>query len=93
MLIGERLQGLDLQQFSLKTLFLDPPRAGLDPETEKLLPEFDNIVYVSCNPSTLHANLACIRTSHEVQSFAMFDQFPYTEHIECGIYLTRLGAT
>ena len=87
------LQGLDLKQFNFNTLFLDPPRAGLDPETEKLLPEFDNIMYVSCNPKTQHANLACIQKSHQVQSFAMFDQFPYTDHVECGIFLTRTAHT
>lgn len=35
-------------QFS--TLLVDPPRAGLDPQTVQLLAEFDRVVYVSCNP-------------------------------------------
>ena len=83
------LQGLDLQKFQLNTLFVDPPRAGLDPETEKLLAEFQHLVYVSCNPATLRANLASVQQTHEVKEFALFDQFPYTEHVECGVLLSR----
>ena len=27
--------------------------------------------------------------SHKIQRFALFDQFPYTHHIECGMLLNR----
>ena len=37
--------------------------AGLDGETVQLLQEFTNVVYISCNPNTLVANL------REVHSF------------------------
>ncbi|KAK9808362.1 hypothetical protein WJX73_006750 [Symbiochloris irregularis] len=87
-----RLQGLDLSEFKLRTLLVDPPRAGLDAVTVQLLAEFDNIVYVSCNPTTLHENLQRIRDTHEIKRFALFDQFPYTEHIECGVLLQRRKA-
>ena len=46
-------------------------------------------MYVSCNPVTLAANLAAVADSHRVLRFALFDQFPGTEHIECGAYLER----
>ena len=78
-----------LQEFNFSTVFVDPPRAGLDAATERLVTEFDNIVYVSCNPETLRANLQHICKSHTLQRLALFDQFPYTDHIECGAYLTR----
>lgn len=32
-------------------------RAGLDDETVQLLQKFANVVYISCNPNTLVANL------------------------------------
>lgn len=32
-------------------------RGGLDDETVKLLKEFPNVVYISCNPETLATNL------------------------------------
>ncbi len=53
------------------------------------LQEFDNIVYISCNPETLAANLRSIASTHSIQRFAAFDQFPYTHHLECGVYLVR----
>lgn len=32
-----RLQGLEWDKLSLETLFVDPPRSGLDEDTEKLM--------------------------------------------------------
>lgn len=84
-----RLEGLDWDSLDLRTLVVDPPRAGLDPDTEKLMLEFDNIVYVSCNPETLRENLERVKETHDIKSFAVFDQFPFTHHVECGVYLTR----
>lgn len=84
-----RLKDIDWDTLDLKTLIVDPPRAGLDSETEKLMLEFDNIVYVSCNPETLHENLKAVEDTHDIKSFAIFDQFPFTHHIECGVYLTK----
>lgn len=83
------LQGVDITKMDLSTLLVDPPRAGLDDVTVQILPEFDNIVYISCNPTTLHENLQRVKGSHSVQRFALFDQFPYTDHIECGVFLQR----
>ena len=71
---------------------VDPPRAGLDEESVTLLQEFDRVLYVSCNPDTLRANLASISGTHTLTRFACFDQFPYTHHLECGAYLVRRGA-
>ena len=64
------------RKFCECVLFLqvDPPRAGLDPATEALLPEFANVVYISCNPATLEANLRPLLTTHALRRFAVFDQ-------------------
>ena len=64
-------------------------RPGCDADTTQLLKEFDRVVYISCNPETLHANLLELGGTHAIRRFAIFDQFPYTEHIECGVYLQR----
>jgi len=53
---------------------VDPPRAGLDAATEALLPEFERVVYVSCNPATLEANLRPLLATHALRRFAVFDQ-------------------
>ena len=84
-----RLKDLDFSTLQLKTLLVDPPRAGLDDQTLQLLTRFDNVVYISCNPDTLHANLAAVKDVFEIKRFAVFDQFPYTHHIEVGAYLQK----
>ncbi|GIL92594.1 hypothetical protein Vretifemale_20118, partial [Volvox reticuliferus] len=85
-----RLEGLGpWEELRLRTILVDPPRAGLDDFTVELLKEFDRIVYISCNPETLQANLRAIAATHKITRFAAFDQFPYTHHLECGVYLMR----
>lgn len=32
-----RLQGIDLKSYQCETIFVDPPRSGLDSETEKMV--------------------------------------------------------
>jgi tRNA (uracil-5-)-methyltransferase len=78
-----------LDQYELNTLFVDPPRAGLDEHTLKMASQFETIIYVSCNPHTLAQNLLSLRETHRIENFALFDQFPYTDHIECGVLLQR----
>lgn len=84
-----RLRDVDLDSFNFSTIFVDPPRAGLDDHTVEIVKRFDNILYVSCNPETLLLNLQSICQTHNVERFAVFDQFPYTPHLECGVLLTR----
>ncbi len=84
-----KVQGLALDECRFSTVLVDPPRAGLDRQTISQVVEYDHILYISCNPQTLHDNLGQITQSHRIERFAIFDQFPYTEHLECGVYLTR----
>ena len=85
-----RLADVDLDSFKFSTIFVDPPRAGLDAGTEKLVTKMDNILYISCNPNTLAENLKQITKTHRVVKAALFDQFPWTQHIESGVYLERI---
>ena len=78
-----------LAEFSLQSLFVDPPRAGLDPYTLEMAAGFPAIMYISCNPHTLADNLKTLCQTHRIERFAMFDQFPYTDHMECGVVLRR----
>ena len=43
----------------------------------------------SAHADTLHANLNTVRDDFEIERFAVFDQFPYTHHVECGVCLRR----
>lgn len=85
-----RLQSIDLPGYAFSTVFVDPPRAGLDPDTIELVRQFDNILYISCNPNTLKSNLSALSDTHSIAGFAVFDQFPYTPHLECGALLRRI---
>lgn len=84
-----RLKHVNLKDYQFSTIFVDPPRAGLDDKTVGITQRFDNIIYISCNPETLHANLLKITETHQIKAFAVFDQFPYTHHLECGVVLQR----
>jgi tRNA (uracil-5-)-methyltransferase len=78
-----------LGDYDLRTVFVDPPRAGLDNRTLQMVCNFPAILYISCNPQTLADNLATICRSHRIEHFALFDQFPYTHHMECGVLLLK----
>ncbi|RKF13111.1 tRNA (uridine(54)-C5)-methyltransferase TrmA [Alginatibacterium sediminis] len=80
---------VDLDSYECDTILVDPPRAGLDSQTCSMVSNYQAIVYISCNPDTLHRDLEELSKTHEVSQWAMFDQFPYTHHIEMGVYLTR----
>ena len=82
-------QGIDLQYYDFSTIFIDPPRAGVDDETLKLVAKFEHIIYVSCNPETLCENLHYLIKTHKIQEVALFDQFPFTHHIETGVLLIK----
>lgn len=81
--------GIDLTQYQFDTVFVDPPRAGIDDDTLKLLSGFNRIIYISCNPDTLQDNLKQLTETHDIQRFALFDQFPYTHHVESGVLLVK----
>ena len=89
--VFRRLQDVDLNSYNFACVFVDPPRAGLDTGTLTLIQKFDRIIYMSCNPDTLVDNLRHLQHTHQLQAMALFDQFPYTHHIECGVVLQRKG--
>ncbi len=84
-----RLKDIELKSYNFNSIFVDPPRAGLDDFTRVLVKNFNKIIYISCNPETLHRDLAELTKTHKIISFALFDQFPYTNHCECGVILNR----
>ncbi|HHH2123113.1 TPA: tRNA (uridine(54)-C5)-methyltransferase TrmA, partial [Yersinia enterocolitica] len=84
-----RLKGIDLSSYNCETIFVDPPRSGLDDETVKLVQAYPRILYISCNPETLCTNLEQLQHTHKISRLALFDQFPYTHHMECGVLLEK----
>lgn len=88
-----RLKEIDLDSYHFSTVFVDPPRAGMDEKTNQLVQRFENILYISCNPKTLSNNLESLTKTHSIERLALFDQFPYTEHMECGVLLRKQQRT
>ncbi len=84
-----RLEGVDLDSYDFGTVLVDPPRAGLDDESLAMIQDYDDIIYISCNPETLANNLKILTQTHCITDAALFDQFPFTHHIEAGVRLTR----
>lgn len=85
----ERLKGIDIFGYDFSHVLIDPPRAGLEPSVIDFIKNFQNLIYISCNPQTLFENLRSLCVTHEVCRFAIFDQFAHTSHIECGVLLRR----
>ncbi len=86
-------------------VLLDPPRAGLGAEAAEKLAELGakEIVYLSCDPSTLARDLAVLTGSprkpkeitgpgicYEITEMHLFDPFPQTFHIETLVRLQRV---
>ena len=88
----KRMKDIDLASYRFSTLFVDPPRSGLDATTLEFAAGFDHILYISCNPQSLQENVAALQATHAVGAAAVFDQFPYTHHLECGLLLSRRRA-
>jgi len=84
-----RLNDINLQSYNCQTILVDPPRAGMDKLTCQLVSNYDNIIYISCNPDTLERDLETLCETHSVSRIAIFDQFPYTHHVESGVFLQR----
>jgi 23S rRNA (uracil1939-C5)-methyltransferase len=80
---SERLAPVDF-------VLLDPPRAGAEDETISgiLALHPQRIAYVSCDPATLARDLKrLIAGGYKLDSFAAFDMFAQTHHVETVVHL------
>ncbi len=84
-----RLNDISLDDYNLNSIFVDPPRSGLDETTLQLAQNFDTIIYISCNPLTLKRDLETLTATHTIEKMAVFDQFAYTNHLEMGAVLRK----
>ncbi len=84
-----RMKEVDIKSYNISTIFVDPPRSGMDQLSCKFSARYDNIIYISCNPETLVRDLDILCQTHKVIDMAIFDQFPYTHHVEMGVKLVK----
>ncbi|MEM8567779.1 MAG: 23S rRNA (uracil(1939)-C(5))-methyltransferase RlmD [Bacteroidota bacterium] len=74
----------------IRTIILDPARAGIAPKTLKKIIDLDTerMVYVSCNPATQARDVEQLaQAGYSIKKFSLVDQFPHTSHIECVVLL------
>lgn len=69
----------------IRSIILDPPRAGIAPKTLQKVIELGakDIVYISCNPATQARDTDILaQAGYELKKISLVDQFPHTGHIE-----------
>ncbi len=84
-----RMKDIDIEDYCIDSIFVDPPRSGMDEYSCRFSARYETIVYISCNPETLYRDLEILTQTHDVVSMALFDQFPYTHHVEMGVKLLK----
>ena len=75
---------LDELNMKADVLIVDPPRSGLSSAVIKQIKELgiSRVVYVSCNPMTLCANLKDLSSHYVFDKLYPVDMFPNTRHVE-----------
>ncbi|WP_428074832.1 23S rRNA (uracil(1939)-C(5))-methyltransferase RlmD [Candidatus Avelusimicrobium aviculae] len=70
-------------------IILDPPRGGMHPKAVKAVAEsgVKNVLYISCNPVALAAELKTLTQAYQVTGVEAFDFFPHSQHIETLVQL------
>lgn len=79
------------QGYRADAIIVDPPRTGLDDKLLKTILRYQpkQMVYVSCNTSTLARDLVQLATVYNVHYIQSVDMFPHTARTECVVKLQR----
>jgi len=78
----------------IRTIILDPARAGIAPKTLKKIINLnaERMVYVSCNPATQARDIEQFSIAgYQIKKFSLVDQFPHTSHIESIVLLELIS--
>lgn len=89
---GKYMTEASAQGVKFDVVFMDPPRSGSDEafigSVLKVKPK--KVVYVSCGPDTLARDLELFtKGGYKVERIKPFDMFPFTEHVETVVLLSR----
>jgi len=89
---GKMLSGMAAEGKRADVIIMDPPRTGSSPEflaaAVAIAPK--RIVYISCGPDTLARDLEILaKSGYKAEKAKAFDMFPFTDHCEVIVSLTR----
>ena len=93
---GDVLTTIDGLEEKPDLIILDPPRDGINPKALAKLVAYgvDNIIYVSCKPSSLARDLEYMMGNGYVPvRICPIDQFPQTGHVETVVSLYKGSTT
>jgi len=88
--VGKFLRENPEYQGKIRTIILDPARAGIAPKTLNKIIDLnaERMVYVSCNPATQARDIEQLaQAGYEIKKFSLVDQFPHTAHVESVVLL------
>ncbi|MDY2963400.1 23S rRNA (uracil(1939)-C(5))-methyltransferase RlmD [Streptococcus dysgalactiae] len=79
------------QGYRADAIIVDPPRTGLDDKLLKTILRYqpNQMVYVSCNTSTLARDLVQLATVYDVHYIQSVDMFPHTARTEAVVKLSK----
>ena len=88
---GDVLKVIDEIDEKPDYIILDPPREGIHPKAIRKIIDYgvENIVYISCKPTSLSQDLATFETfGYHVERVSNVDMFPGTVHVETIVKLS-----
>jgi 23S rRNA (uracil-5-)-methyltransferase RumA len=91
--VGKFLSAHPQYKDKIKTIILDPARAGIAPKTLQKIIDLnaDRMVYVSCNPATQARDTELLsEAGYLIKKISLVDQFPHTSHIETVVLFERI---
>jgi 23S rRNA (uracil1939-C5)-methyltransferase len=91
--VGKFLSAHPEYENKIKTIILDPARAGIAPKTlQKIINlNADRMVYVSCNPATQARDTELLKEAgYLLKKISLVDQFPHTAHIETVVLFEKV---
>ena len=89
---GDVLKKLDELEEKPDLIILDPPRDGLNPKALRKILDYgvENMVYVSCKPTSLARDLAIFEENgYAPIKGCCVDMFPNTQHVETVVLLNN----
>ncbi|MGX8692200.1 MAG: 23S rRNA (uracil(1939)-C(5))-methyltransferase RlmD [Clostridia bacterium] len=92
---GAYLEGMLREGRRPDVLLMDPPRSGSDRRFLDALIRCapPRVVYISCGPETLRRDLEILtRGGYRAEAIQPVDMFPFTEHVECVVSMSRAGS-